>query len=538
MILSCPIDQADIMNQTTFALKDTITPRIYQQRIFVNCINGNALVVLPTGIGKTLIAAMMSIYELNQHPGSKVVFLAPTKPLVLQHVKTFTESTTIDPEKLQSFTGETAATKRVQAWTSSTVCFMTPQTFQNDITNNLYPIDDVSLLVLDEAHHAIGDYAYCAIARIYMEKAMSPHILAITASPGATRDKIEEIKQNLFIEIVDVRDETDPDVQAYFHDTAIEWKRIDLPGEFLAIKKNLDEEYNKVLEFVKDKKLVGKDEAKFINRTKLLEINAKVQERLKKQVSQAEKQELFTVLKIIAVGLRIAHALELVQTQGLTAIAKYLDDCKEDVNKPESSSALRVFYNLVIEKGIFEKITTLVNQGINHPKISILGEIISDFIKKHPESRVLVFANYRVSVDMIAEELTTRGIDKVERFVGQQSKGKKKGMSQKQQVEILDRFHEGSIQVLVATSVAEEGLDIGEVDLVVFYDMVPSAIRTIQRRGRTGRKRKGKVIVLIANDTMDEAYFYAEKAKEQQMKEALRTMKNKHMTLDGFKKED
>nr|MDO8112466.1 helicase-related protein [Candidatus Sigynarchaeota archaeon] len=502
------------MDQPLYALKDTITPRIYQQRIFVSCTAGNALVVLPTGLGKTLIAAMLAIHELNKHPGTKIVFLAPTKPLVLQHVKSFTECTTIEPERLNYFTGATNATKRVAAWARSTVCFMTPQTFQNDINNGLYPIDDVSLLILDEAHHAVGDYAYCAIAKIYKERATNPRILAITASPGATLEKINEIKQNLYIDVVEARDEKDPDVQSYFYETSIEWKHIDLPAEFLAIKKSLDEELDKVVQFVKEKKLVEKDKAKFINRSQLLEVNRKIQERLKQVRDPGEKQDLFSILKILAVGLRLSYALELVQTQGTVALSKYLTDCEEEARKPDSSSALRIFINLLIDKGIVSSVDALVKKGIIHPKISILTSIVANFVKEHQDSRALVFVNYRVSVDMIAKELKDRGIEKVEKFVGQQTTGRKKGMSQKEQTEILDQFHAGSIQVLVATSVAEEGLDIGEVDLVVFYDMVPSAIRSIQRRGRTGRKRRGKVIVLIANNTMDEAYYYAEKAKE------------------------
>ncbi len=174
------------MSQAPYALKDVITPRIYQQRIFVKATSGNALVVLPTGLGKTLIAAMLAVYELNKHPGSKVVFLAPTKPLVLQHVKTFGEYTSVDPAKLVALTGEVDASDRKTAWQDATICFMTPQTFQNDIENGLYAVDGVSLLVLDEAHRAVGDYAYCAIARSYKEHATSPHILAMTASPGAT----------------------------------------------------------------------------------------------------------------------------------------------------------------------------------------------------------------------------------------------------------------------------------------------------------------------------------------------------------------
>jgi ERCC4-related helicase len=79
-----------------------------------------------------------------------------------------------------------------------------------------------------------------------------------------------------------------------------------------------------------------------------------------------------------------------------------------------------------------------------------------------------------------------------------------KGLNQKEQVEILKSFHEGAVNVLVATSVAEEGLDIGEVDLIVFFESVGSLIRSVQRMGRTGRKRCGRVVVLVAGEKDDE----------------------------------
>jgi Fanconi anemia group M protein len=87
------------------------------------------------------------------------------------------------------------------------------------------------------------------------------------------------------------------------------------------------------------------------------------------------------------------------------------------------------------------------------------------------------------------------------------------GLKQQEQVEVVQRFRDGITRVLVATRVGEEGLDISEVNLVVFYDNVPSSIRFVQRKGRTGRKNTGRLIVLIAKDTIDEAYYWIGKRK-------------------------
>jgi ERCC4-type nuclease len=131
------------------------------------------------------------------------------------------------------------------------------------------------------------------------------------------------------------------------------------------------------------------------------------------------------------------------------------------------------------------------------------------------------------------------------RFVGQQSKLGDKGIDQKRQIEILQEFREGLYNVLVATSVAEEGLDIAECDLVVFYDVVPSEIRYVQRKGRTGRKRPGEVIILMAQGTRDEGYYWAARRKQGEMHRILgelqeisrkkfRNLDENQMQLDKF----
>jgi Fanconi anemia group M protein len=77
--------------------------------------------------------------------------------------------------------------------------------------------------------------------------------------------------------------------------------------------------------------------------------------------------------------------------------------------------------------------------------------------------------------------------------------------------------------VLVSSSIGEEGLHVPDVDLVVFYEAVPSEIRSIQRKGRTGRTRPGRVIILLAEGTVDEAYYYSSMNREKFMKSLVST---------------
>ena len=112
------------------------------------------------------------------------------------------------------------------------------------------------------------------------------------------------------------------------------------------------------------------------------------------------------------------------------------------------------------------------------------------------------------------------------RFIGQAGRGEDKGLTQKEQAEIIKKFKEGKYNVLIATSVAEEGLDIPSTDLVVFYEPIPSEIRTIQRRGRTGRKMPGKVSILITKGTPDEGYYWVAKRKEKHMRSELETLRS------------
>ncbi|MHA1796414.1 MAG: helicase-related protein [Promethearchaeota archaeon] len=522
---------------TRLSLRKEFTPRIYQQMIFFKCLRKDVLIVLPTGLGKTLIAAMLAIFKLNKNPNSKIIFLAPTKPLVIQHKESFINYMTIEPEQLNILTGAISPKKRKEIWESSLICFMTPQTLRNDLINNLYELKNVSLIIFDEAHRAVGDYAYTEIARMYHDSAEQPHILAMTASPGGTIEKIDEVKNNLFIEEIIVRDENDPDVKPYIQKKLFEYIEVELPEEFIQLKTILYNEFDKIRQFIKNKNLIQVNEFENINRRELIKINKIALEKVKDPKYYDERNDLFNLIKIIAVGMRLSHAIELIETQGVQALEKYIDQCIKNSIKPDCPANLRYFVNLIKSKNVESLTKSISKRGIIHPKLNTLLDILKKHLKSNSKSRILIFANYRLTTSLVVNFLKDKGFSRISRFVGQQSSKKEKGMSQKQQEEILKKFNSGEIQILVSTSVAEEGLDIEDCDLVIFYDMIPSEIRAIQRRGRTGRKKAGKVIFLMAKGTIDEAYYYSVLTKEKRMKDTLKSLKKgniKKVNLDSF----
>lgn len=526
----------------SYRLNDDQVARIYQQRVFAKVIKEDSLIVLPTGLGKTFIAMMLSIYLLNQHPGSRVVFLAPTKPLVVQHQDSFSKATTIPAGKLHVITGEIDPDKRSESWGDAVVAFMTPETLRNDLQSGKYSLEGTCLIIYDEAHRAVGDYAYTAIASENSALARPARVLAMTASPGVSKEKIEEVMAGVGVDAVIVKNKSDPDVVPYFHQVKVEKVYVDLPPDFVAIRKILAEELEKVENFMDEKGLVKKKPKDGYTRKDMIRVLGSCQSQLQ-HAPEAEKAALFTAIKIIAIGMRLSHAIELIETQGVKALHRYLDSCEKEANKPDSKATLRIFVQSIYKERLAKPLENLIKSGVVHPKMHVLTDELLSFTSEAQDSRVLVFASFRDTVSQIVKHLKENGLERVSEFVGQGKSGTKKGMTQKQQVELLESFHDGRLQVLVATSVAEEGLDIGECDLVVFYDMIPSAIRAIQRRGRTGRKRQGKVVVLIAKGTRDETYLHVEKWRERAMRNTLGQYGNaalparKSKTLDDFKEE-
>jgi ERCC4-related helicase len=500
--------------------------REYQENIFINCLDHNCLVVIPTGLGKTVIALMLAVQSLSRRPNSKIIFLAPTKPLVNQHYKFFLEQIVLPAEALNSLTGAISPEKRKEMWPKLKIAFMTPQVLQNDIISNLYSIKNVSLMIFDECHRAVGDYAYCFIAKKYVEEVKDSQILGLTASPGSTRDKIEEIKKNLFIDHVEIRTDKDTDVKPYIHKVDNEWIRIPLPEEFLEIIKILSEKLKSSYKWLKQDDLINTSDVNRVTRKDLLNLNNKVNRMISRTPQSSDKSVLFEAKKIIANAIRLSHMSELIETQGIKALQEYIEKNRQKILQNKANKSLKELFRDKEINHVKDLTSKAISKGMIHPKIEKLKEILNNQLIRNPRSRILVFCHFRDSVNNIVSFFEEDEYIKAHKFVGQQSKGSDKGLTQKEQINLLDKFREGVYNTLIGTSVAEEGLDIAECDLVVFYDVVPSAIRHIQRRGRTGRKSEGKVFILMAEKTRDEGYYWAEKKKEKAMIENLRRIKN------------
>ncbi|ASJ02484.1 DEAD/DEAH box helicase [Thermococcus profundus] len=490
--------------------RDLIEPRVYQEVIYAHCKEWNCLVVLPTGLGKTLIAMLIADYRLSKY-GGKVLMLAPTKPLAVQHAESFKRLFSLQPDKINVLTGELSPEKRKEVWENSVVITATPQTIENDILTGKISLEDVVLLVIDEAHRAVGNYSYVFIAKEYLKTAKHPLVLGLTASPGSDEEKIREIIQNLGIQRIEIRTESSPDVKPYVQRIAFEWVKVDLPGIYKEVRSLLREMLKETLKPLAHFKLVS-TYSPDISKREVLQAGSKINQEVARGNYEIGRLRMHQ-----AKAVKLLHAIELLETQGLTALSSYLRKLREDRRTKSSRELMedprmrKVIYLLVQAK----------ESGVDHPKMEKLKELVKRQLERKPNSKIIVFTNYRDTGKKIVEELTSMGIS-AERFIGQASRGKDKGMSQREQKETLERFSRGEFNVLVATSVGEEGLDVPEVDLVVFYEPVPSAIRSIQRRGRTGRHRPGKVVILMAKGTRDEAYYWASKRKERGMFSAIK----------------
>lgn len=502
----------------TFSLNG-FKPRLYQETILNTCAKHNTLVVLPTGMGKTSLAFMLAIQRLSNFPKSKILLLAPTKPLVEQHLETFKKYTTFNEEDMAVFTGSVSPEKREEMWKEARIAFSTPQGMENDIISERIKLEDVSLLIFDEAHRAIGDYAYVFVAKQYMKRAKYPKILGLTASPGSESEKITDVCSNLYIEKVEIRTDKDPDVRPYIQDIQLEWINVELPGPFKEVQRYLQSCFKSKLREINSYGYLN-DKSRIVGKTDLL----KLQGQLHSEISKGNRD--FNILKSVSLAaeaMKVQHALELLETQGITPLHNYLTKLEEESLR----TSVKAVKNLVADinfKSAFIKVRGIYESGAEHPKMDELKRIIEAETKKQKDIKIIVFNQFRDSASKIERELNAIEGVKAKLFVGQAKKSGT-GMSQKQQKEMIEEFSNGNFNVLVATSVAEEGLDIPKVDLVVFYEPIPSAIRHIQRRGRTGRLEKGRVIVLVTKGTRDEGYRWSAFHKEKRMYRNLKEMK-------------
>ena len=483
---------------------NSIEIREYQTNLANDVKNQNCLIVLPTGLGKTTIALQV-IVDYMQNGTGGVLFLAPTRVLVNQHYEFLKENLLI--ADIGIVTGEDLLSKRKKKWMNSVVC-ATPEITKNDFARNMVSPNQFALVVFDEAHRTVGDYAYSIIAKYFQNT--DTRILAMTATLPSEKEKAKEIVTRLHIKNLIERSDESPDVKPYIQKTETEWVRVDLTKEMKAIqmciKLALEERY----------KELRKNGLRLSDNKSLSQLlNAR---QFVLTQNRRSAKPLFTAI-------RITYALNIFEAHGITPFLKFCDRTKE-----KKGAGIKDLFE--IDPNFTRAISLAKNQqsnGLEHPKIDRLVDVLRDV-----ESKVLIFSSYRDSVNVIHQKLLDMNIS-AEILIG---KSGKTGLKQKKQVETVQRFRDGVTKALIATRVGEEGLDISEVNLVIFYDNVPSSIRFIQRKGRTGRKDKGRLIVLIAKNTIDETYYFIGKRKIESAKnmgnKMIKHLEKDEKVLDDF----
>ena len=483
---------------------NSIEIRDYQTNLANDVKNQNSLIVLPTGLGKTTIALQV-IADYMQNGTGGVLFLAPTRVLVNQHYEFLKENLLI--ADIGIVTGEDLLSKRKKKWMNSVVC-ATPEITKNDFARNIVSPDQFALVIFDEAHRTIGDYAYSIIAK-YFENT-NTRILAMTATLPSEKEKAKEIVTRLHIKNLIERSDESPDVKPYIQKTETEWVKVDLTKEMKAIqmciKLALEERY----------KELRKNGLRLSDNKSLSQLlNAR---QFVLTQNRRSAKPLFTAI-------RITYALNIFEAHGITSFLKFCDRTRE-----KKGAGIKELFET--DPNFTRAISLAKNQqsnGLEHPKIDRLVDILHDV-----KSKVLIFSSYRDSVNVIHQKLLDMNIS-AEILIG---KSGETGLKQKKQIETVQRFRDGVTKALIATRVGEEGLDISEVNLVIFYDNVPSSIRFVQRKGRTGRKDRGRLVVLIAKNTIDETYYFIGKRKIESAKnmgnKLIKHLEKDEKVLDDF----
>ena len=482
----------------------------FQERLAKEALRRNLLVVLPTGLGKTVIAALTAAAVLEKGRG-KVLFLAPTRPLVVQHARSFEEWFVSLPHAV--FTGEARHPRREGTWEAARAIFATPQVILHDLLEGIYSLKDVDLIIFDEAHHARGEYAYAKLAPIYRaQRPEEGHVLALTASPGSP----SELVAKLGLDGVEAREREDPEVAEYVQSIDHSTVRVSLTPE--------QTEAIRFLTTAAREEMVRLQRYGFLRRKKLTVTSIKDLVDVRKEIwaRPGSTGLKFQALGRLGMAQHMLHGVELIEREGLRPFVEY-------ARRLQTTSTKRLDQRFLAHPSVVKALEIAESSltggaEASHPKVERLTEIVRELLSEKPSAKVLVFAEYRDSVRTLVEHLRSVGIS-VESFVGQARRSAEDpGMSQREQVARIESFKAGKFSVLVASRVAEEGLDIPQVDLVVEYDVLSSSLRTVQRHGRTGRTTAGRVVSLVAEGTKEERYRVRAAEKGSRTRRALRNL--------------
>ena len=500
-----------------------VEARAYQLKALNSVLNSSTLLVLPTAMGKTPIEFMAIAEKLLQNPGKKALLIAPTNPLLAQHFSDAEKFLNIPSEEIVMINGGIHWKKREGIVKNAKLVLSTPQVIRNDVKRGILSLSNYCLLVIDEAHHASGKHAMGEVADQYLEHAISGLLLGATASPGSTEKSIINLTNRLDSKNIFSMQRSNPLIKPYAIELESNVINLDLPIKIQEMVEPLKKWLDGMVETLQRTGVYL--HKGIVTRTGLNDAMKRAN-----YLIERKSQHGWNSIKIIVDAIRVLQLINLISTQGIISTRNYMRRAESQFQKGEKKLS-----RFVQKKEFIDLKNEIYNMKEIHNKMDKVKELVKEQIEMDPDSRIIVFASLRDSVKSIS--ITLNGINGINAipFVGQSSRDGDEGMTQKQQISTLNKFREGELNVLVATSVGEEGLDIPSADRVVFYEPVASEIRTIQRRGRTGRHKDGYVYILVSKNTRDEGIRHAAVAKEIRMHRILNRVKNQRNLSFNYK---
>jgi len=438
----------------------------------------------------------------------RYLMIAPTRVLVGQHAKTLQEVLDIDAKRISEITGEDNLEERKKKWNKDVVV-ATAEVALSDFEKGILKLEDFYSIIFDEAHHAIGNHPYSLLGRNALIKNPKIRVIGFTASPPIEYEDREQMLSALNIEHIEKVTENSSEIRSYFLGSKIEVVKIKLTPALTKIRKDIMEVISVIKNDLIKKGILPNQQ--IISLKELLKLG-------RKELSSEDRSKITSLI-------RLYHCQEIIESYGIEPFISFCD--KIFLKKGKSATELK---NSINFKAAYETAKSMLVVGEEHPKVVELRKVLSNMSLK---DRVIVFTNYKDTAKMLYEKALSWGLE-ADFLIGKRGE---LSQSQKEQLETLTRLNKGEKKILFATRVGEEGLDIIECNLVIFYDSVSDAIRFIQRKGRTGRKKKGRVIALITEGTREEVMFWVGKKR---MKKGIEEVENlpKNASLEQFIKEN
>ncbi|OJJ47912.1 hypothetical protein ASPZODRAFT_131517 [Penicilliopsis zonata CBS 506.65] len=497
--------------------------RDYQFNIAQRGLYHNLLVALPTGLGKTFIAATIMLNWYRWTKNAQIIFVAPTKPLVAQQISACFGIAGIPRSQTTMLTGEAAPGIRAEEWQQKRVFFMTPQTLINDLKTGIADPKRIVLLVVDEAHRATGGYAYVEVVKFLRRFNQSFRVLALTATPGSTVESVQAVIDGLDIAKVEIRTEQSLDIREYVHSRNIEIETFENSEEMTLCMDLFSSTLQPLVDQLRNLNAYWGRDPMALTAFGLTKARqqwmASDPGRNANMGLKAKLNSIFTVLA------SLAHAIDLLKYHGITPFYRHLVHFQSGTGEGPKNGK---YQRQIVQDESFKKLVNHLQtwtkhpEFIGHPKLEYLKSVVLNHFLDRGEgtatengqtdskTRIMIFVHFRDSAEEVTRVLKRyEPMIRPHVFVGQSSAKGSEGMDQKKQLAIVEKFKKGTYNTIVATSIGEEGLDIGEVDLIVCYDSSASPIRMLQRMGRTGRKRAGNITLLLMKGKEEDSYMKA-----------------------------